>query len=138
MARGKPKKRQLEEEPQELSHNPFAALRDSVSPAPAEPEAHAGATPEAPERAKASVERLIVRKERTGRGGKTVTRVSGGQSAVHDLEGWARELKRALGCGATVEGDDVCVQGDQVERVAQLLEGGKLAGLRPSRVTRGN
>ena len=67
-----------------------------------------------------------------------MTRVSGGQAAVHDLEEWARELKRALGCGATVEGDDVCVQGDQVQRVAQLLEDGKLAGLHPSKVIRGN
>lgn len=138
MARGKPKKRQLEEEPQGLSHNPFGALRGSVTPADSEPEAPSERAPESPGDEEAPVERLVVRKERTGRGGKTVTRVSGGRSGVHDLERWARELKRALGCGATVEGDDVCVQGDQVERVAQLLESGKLAGWRPSKVTRGN
>lgn len=125
--------RDLDEQPGGLQHNPFAALRGSTRPAesagpdaPSEPAATpstAGPTPD----------RLVVRKERTGRGGKTITRVSGWNATDHDLEQRARDLKRALGCGASVDGDDVCVQGDQVERVAAHLEASQGA-----RVVRGN
>jgi translation initiation factor 1 len=66
--------------------------------------------------------KVVVRRERKGHGGKTVTRVEGlaplGAAGVDDV---ARRLKKAMGCGATVEGDDVLVQGDQVERVADWL-----------------
>ena len=77
--------------------------------------------------------KLVVRHERKKRGGKTVTRVSGlevGEAECGDL---ARELKRALGCGASLEGGDILVQGSLVERVAEWLEqrGG-------GRVVRGN
>jgi translation initiation factor 1 len=125
--------RDLDEQPGGLGHNPFAALRGSVDPTePADSNAPAEAAP-APATSEATPERLVVRKERTGRGGKTVTRVSGWNAADHDLGQRARDLKRALGCGASVEGDDVCVQGDQVERVAAHLERSQGA-----RVVRGN
>jgi translation initiation factor 1 len=66
--------------------------------------------------------KVVVRRERKGHGGKTVTRVEGlaplGAAGVEDV---ARRLKKALGCGATVEGDDVLVQGDQADRVADWL-----------------
>lgn len=143
MARDKPKKRPLTDEPESLSHNPFAALRGSVRPAenPAEDTGvEVASEPAIPEPAASrpaasgsAPERLVVRKERTGRGGKTVTRVSGWNLQSQDLNAHARELKRALGCGASVEGDDVCVQGDQVERVAAYLERSQGA-----RVIRGN
>ena len=63
---------------------------------------------------------LVVRREKKGRGGKTVTRISG--LGDQDLPALARDLKRALGCGATVEEGDVLVQGAQVERAAAWLE----------------
>jgi translation initiation factor 1 len=125
--------RDLDEQPGGLQHNPFAALRGSVDPTePANTDAPSETAP-TPANPEATPERLVVRKERTGRGGKTITRVSGWSSGDHDLEARARDLKRALGCGASVEGDDVCVQGDQVERVAAHLERSQRA-----RVVRGN
>lgn len=138
--------RDLDEQPGGLRHNPFASLRGSVEPAEesaddADPESNAvqpkvvQPNPVHPSAApsESTPERLVVRKERTGRGGKTITRVSGWNSGDHDLHVRARELKRALGCGASVEGDDVCVQGDLVERVAAHLERSQGA-----RVVRGN
>jgi translation initiation factor 1 len=60
-----------------------------------------------------------------------VTRISG--VARGEREDLASRMKRALGCGATIEGDDVVLLGDLVERAALWLEGN---GAR--RVVRGN
>ena len=38
------------------------------------------------------------------------------------LAAWSDELKRSLGCGGTVEGNAIVVQGDQRERVRKWLE----------------
>jgi translation initiation factor 1 len=65
---------------------------------------------------------LVVRREKRGRAGKTVTRVAGLALAPEGLEELAGRLKRALGCGASVEAGEVLVQGDQVERCAAWLE----------------
>ena len=62
--------------------------------------------------------KVVVRKERAGRRGKTVTVVSG---LGGDLPAEAKALKRALGCGAVVEGEDVVLQGDLRERVHDRL-----------------
>jgi translation initiation factor 1 len=128
-------RRGLEEQPEGLSHNPFAALggRAAAHDEPVRDETTSSESPAGP-----LPERLVVRMERAGRGGKTITRVTGYQGDLHDLQAIARDLKRALGCGASVQGDDLCVQGNVVERVAQHLEnlpGGE--GSRP-KVIRGN
>lgn len=67
-------------------------------------------------------DKLVVRRERKGHGGKTVTRIEGLRGTATELEAIAKELKRALGCGATVDGNDVLVQGDQSDRVVTLLQ----------------
>jgi len=67
----------------------------------------------------ASCGKLVLRKERKGRGGKTATVVSGLAPGLR--EPVARALKRALGCGATVEGEAVVVQGNLAPRAAQWL-----------------
>ena len=59
-----------------------------------------------------------VRRTKKGRGGRTVTLVQG-VVAGHELV--AGRLKKELGVGARVEGDEVVVQGDQVERLARWL-----------------
>ena len=98
-------------------HNPFAALaplKDAL------PEGKPPPPPKTPEvRAPA---RAVVRMERKGRGGKEVTVVEQLELSLKEREKWLKALKGALGCGGTVEGDDLVLQGDQRERVRALLE----------------
>ena len=65
--------------------------------------------------------KLVVRRERKGRGGKTATVVEGIRVSPSALERIARELRRALGCGAGVEEGTIVVQGDLVARVERWL-----------------
>lgn len=65
--------------------------------------------------------KLIVRHERKGRGGKTVTVVQGVALAGEALQAFARSLKKALGCGATLEGNNIVLHGDLVDRVTAYL-----------------
>ena len=62
-----------------------------------------------------------LRVEKTGRGGKTVTVVSGLPHNVAFLEDLSRELKRACGTGGTTLDDGVELQGDMRDRVRKLL-----------------
>ena len=96
-----------------LKHNPFAALAQSAS----EPAAEAPTEPAQPTRPFAP--KVVVRRETKGRGGKTVTRISG--IAADHREALAERMKRALGCGATIEGDDVLLLGSLVDRAADWL-----------------
>jgi translation initiation factor 1 len=65
--------------------------------------------------------KIVVRRERKGHGGKTATIVAGIDLPAHDLERLARALCRALGCGASVDGDRLVVQGDQALRIQAWL-----------------
>src|SRR5262245_13232597 len=67
--------------------------------------------------------KVTVSRERKGHGGKTATVVTGLGLTAPDLERVAKILRRALGCGAGVDGDRVVVQGDQVARVQAWLDG---------------
>ncbi len=66
--------------------------------------------------------RAVVRYERKGHGGKEVTRVEQLGLRPADLERWLKEAKQALGCGGSVEGDSLLLQGDQRERLRAWLE----------------
>lgn len=97
--------------------NPFdklAALREQLPPG--EPATPAKTKP--PPRL--FLDKVVVKKERKGHGGKTVTLVSG--IAPRYLDEMCGELKRALGCGARVEDGCVVLQGELVERAIALLE----------------
>ena len=100
-----------------LVHNPFAAhfgrgegarLEERSQPRPVGEPARAPA-------------RLVVRRERAGRGGKAVTIVEGEPLQGRDLPALAKELARALGAGVRVESGAIVVQGEQVERVVAWL-----------------
>jgi len=114
--------------------NPFETLREkfgdtlprSLEPAPRT------VTP-SPKQPRVVLERVTVRRERAGRGGKTVTVAEGPGFAGRTLEPLAREAGRALGVGARVEKGALVVQGDQCERLAAWL-----AGRGFERVVRGN
>jgi translation initiation factor 1 (eIF-1/SUI1) len=68
-----------------------------------------------------AAERVTVRRERSGRGGKTVTIAEGPGLAGRDLEALAREIARGLGAGARVEGGSIVVQGEQPDRLVAWL-----------------
>lgn len=119
-----------------LTHNPFAALRKPVGPqAPGQPSGtssdKASASPASPSGPSVDPRsgRLRLTTEQAGRKGKTVTRLAGlrGQESIVREQG--RALARALGCGWSVEGGDVVLQGDQVERAARWLEDGGATGV---------
>ncbi|MFK8001334.1 MAG: hypothetical protein AB8H86_17195 [Polyangiales bacterium] len=127
-----------------LAHNPFAALAPATSvstpdvePSPAQKSAKEPKTPRQPAREKqtqtqkqpkvaASAEdaknwgtKLVLSREKKGRGGKTVTRITGLPKAR--LEIVAKKMKKSLGCGASVDGDDVLLHGTLTDRGAEWL-----------------
>lgn len=108
--------------------SPFAKLghlRTQLSPGPAP-------TPVAEPRPKPAPARAVVRIERKGHAGKDMTRVEHLGLEPRELEAWLRDLKRALGCGGSVDGGDLLLQGDQRERAENWLTA---RGIR--KVTRG-
>lgn len=108
--------------------SPFAALAGLRAQLP-EGEAPAPVTDDPITDDKASVRsaKVVVRRERSGRGGKTVTLVEQLGWPPGELERLSKKMKKALGCGARVEGDAVLLQGDLEERAAAWLEAEQVA-----------
>lgn len=111
-----------------LENNALAGLAGLMS---AVPDAEAPATEPEPEAEPGRgddamfVGKLVVRREKKGRGGKGVTVIEGLVAEVAELEAMARQMKKDLGCGAHVEGPRVVLQGTQSQRArAWLLEHG--------------
>lgn len=98
--------------------DPFAELEKLRASLPKGPEAPAP-KPAPPPRGPA---RAVVRMERKGRGGKEVTIVDKLGLRAADLERWCKDLKQALGCGGTVDGELIVLQGDLRPRITQVLE----------------
>ena len=69
-----------------------------------------------------SAQKLRVRMERSGRGGKTVTVVSGFIGTDDDLDELGRTLKTKCGVGGSVKDGLIIIQGDFRERVVALLQ----------------
>jgi translation initiation factor 1 len=98
-------------------HNPFAGLsglRDSLPPGSPKKEKQPKPKPVPP--------KGVVRMERAGRNGKEVTVIEQLDLPVDEREAWLKSLKGTLGCGGTIEGTALVVQGDHRERVAQWLK----------------
>ena len=62
-----------------------------------------------------------VRRETKGRGGKTVTTVTGVLLNADDLKALAKRLKNRCGCGGAVKDGIIEIQGDKVDQVCELL-----------------
>jgi translation initiation factor 1 len=60
-------------------------------------------------------------RERKGRGGKTVTLVTGVRGNPATLEDLATTLKRSCGCGGGVKDGTIEIQGDHRDRLASKL-----------------
>jgi translation initiation factor 1 len=67
-------------------------------------------------------QRLRVRMEKNGRGGKTVTIVAGFVGTESDLKELGKWLKGRLGVGGSAKDGEVIVQGDFKQRVIDLLK----------------
>lgn len=127
MARHKPKERIDTAGPAAPLASPFAALDVAGLPPGRAPAP--GTHPSGPPTAGA---KLVVRKEKSGRGGKTVLVVSGFPrtwTSTHVAE-LAAHLKRSLGTGGSSEGGTIEIQGDVASRLRSLLEreGFRVAG----------
>jgi len=111
---------------QGLGHNPFAALdraglrsASGTAPKPAPVAAQRGG----------SRGRVDIRREKGGRGGKTVTVVDGFIGiGLPEKERLAKSMRAACGCGGTVKDGRIEIQGDQRDTVARILSE---AGFRP-------
>jgi translation initiation factor 1 len=102
---------------------PFnAALSGLASRMADVPRADPAPVPSAKAPGKPPPARAVVRMERAGRGGRTVTVVEKLELRPAELETWLGDLKRALGCGGVVEGAALVLQGDTRERVGAWLE----------------
>ena len=64
---------------------------------------------------------LTVQKSSKGRGGKTVTLVTGFIGKEEDLEKLAKLLKNKCGVGGNAKEGEVLIQGDIKEKVADIL-----------------
>ena len=65
--------------------------------------------------------RAVVRYERKGRGGKEATVIEQLGLSPADRASWLQQLKQALGCGGTLEGEALVLQGDQRLRAREWL-----------------
>ena len=117
----------MTDDPKTPFHTPFGDLRRltgvapaAPSPSPAAAPSTAPADPKPPPGAKA-VARAVVRLERAGRGGKDVTVVEQLALTSGERERWLKALKAALGCGGSVEGEALVLQGDHRARLPGLL-----------------
>jgi translation initiation factor 1 len=111
--------------------NPFAALETNGLPAGETAPTPAPATPAEPKPSKYG--RVVLRREKAHRGGKTVI-------VIHEfapnisysyIEHLAGKLKATCGCGGTTRERTIEIQGDQPGRIRALLEaeGFRVAGV---------
>ena len=114
---------------QSLGQNPFATLSGGVlparsglghpaaGPASALPPKQKGPAPKSGTRG-----RVDIRRETGGRGGKTVTVISGFVGiGLPEKETLAKKIRGACGCGGTVKDGSIEIQGDQRETIARIL-----------------
>jgi translation initiation factor 1 len=69
-----------------------------------------------------SQQRIYVRLERKGRGGKSVTLIEGLQISAKDREALLKQLKARLGTGGSLKKDVLEIQGDHCDAVIALLQ----------------
>jgi translation initiation factor 1 len=106
--------------------NPFEALSSDGLPAGPADAAVAPATQPAKSKNRGRVD--IIR-QKAGRGGKTVTVVTNFVGiGLPEKEQLARQMQKTCGTGGTVKEGRIEIQGDQREKIAQIL---KEAGFRP-------
>ncbi len=74
------------------------------------------AEPQAAPAAPPKISKVALQRQRAGRGGKTVTLVILPQDYEGDTAALAKELRKGLGCGSTIEDGKIVLQGDIADR----------------------
>ncbi len=64
-----------------------------------------------------------VRREKGGRGGKTVTVLYGVPGSEDERTGLFKDLKKQCGCGGTFKEGRIEIQGDQRDKILTILDG---------------
>ena len=79
--------------------------------------------PTEPDTLQPSAQKLIVRIDRSGRGGKQVTLVQGFVGKADDLSALGKTLKTKCGVGGSAKDGEIIIQGDLRDKVVALLVG---------------
>jgi translation initiation factor 1 len=111
--------------------NPFSSLDSSGLPeALPESTREVKAIVKVEEQSLGNGERLEIRREKSGRGGKTVTTIRGIPAGLgkNKRDRLLKRLKNSLGTGGTWSGQDMELQGD---RRAEIMEWMRAIGFRP-------
>jgi translation initiation factor 1 len=103
--------------------SPFAALGPLASkqPQPAPPAAQPAKNPAAAVSALQGNTPVRVGRERKGRGGKTVSLITGVMSREPGQQALLKLLKSKLGTGGALEEGVIVIQGDHRERIVEIL-----------------
>jgi translation initiation factor 1 len=80
--------------------------------------------------ASATQQRVCVRLDKKGRGGKSVTLIEGLQMTSKDIDALLKQLKTRFGTGGAVKDAIIEIQGDHRDAIIAVLEG---RGFRPKR-----
>ncbi|MFT6236262.1 MAG: translation initiation factor 1 [Lentimonas sp.] len=106
---------------QAFASNPFGALNTGGLPSGPKPEQ---VRPKAAEKKMKSKGRVEVRREKAGRGGKTVTTLREFPSCIplKELEAMTFNFKKICACGGALKGRAIELQGDVCDRVMAELE----------------
>lgn len=110
----------------DLGQNPFGALSGAGLPSFSPVSANQSPEKPVPERNRGRVD---IKRATAGRGGKTVTLVTGFKGiGLPEKEQLAKKMRAACGCGGTVKDGNIEIQGDQRDKIAAILSE---AGFRP-------
>jgi translation initiation factor 1 len=76
--------------------------------------------------------RLKIQASKKGKGGKTVTIISGFQVSPETLQNLTKQLKNQCGTGGTTKDTEIEIQGDQRQKLLEILTklgyGAKISG----------
>jgi len=129
MSKRSPSKISTDGANQAFASNPFESL--STGGLPSGPSLEQ-MRPKATEKSIKSKGRVVVRREKAGRGGKTVTTVREFPSCIplKELEAMTLKFKKICACGGALKGRVIELQGDVCDRVMSEL---KQFGYKPVR-----
>ena len=105
-----------------FGHNPFDVLSSEGLPPAPDVSPSVNATPNAMQPARKNRGRVDIIRQKAGRGGKTVTVVTGFIGiGLPEKEQLAKAMQRACGTGGTVKDGQIEIQGDKRAEVARIL-----------------